>query len=76
MMGWTKFFPATAEQRAKTGDPRPSLAERYAGKDEYLALVRDEAGRLAAQRYIVADDIELIVANASARYDAAMAATG
>ena len=53
-------------------DPRLSIAERYPTKDEFLKLVRHEATQLAAKRYIVDEDVELLVENASQRYDAAI----
>ena len=36
MMGFTRFFPATRAAREPDGDPRPSIEERYASKDDYL----------------------------------------
>jgi len=74
MMGWTRFFPATQADGTRAADPRRSLAERYGSKEEFLELVRQEAEKLAAARYIVAEDIELLVGNAAQRYDAALAA--
>ncbi|MPZ48360.1 MAG: hypothetical protein GEU75_03450 [Dehalococcoidia bacterium] len=75
MMGFTRFFPATKSEREASGDPRPSIEERYAGKDAYLARVREEAKSLVEKRHILAEDIEILVSNASARYDAALGAT-
>ena len=72
MMGFTRFFAPTAAQRQQTGDPRPSLQERYAGRDEYLSRVREEALKLAAQRYVVEEDIPVIEAAAAERYDEAV----
>ena len=43
-------------------------------KDEFLKSVRHEATQLAAKRYIVDEDIDLLVENAAQRYDAAMMA--
>ncbi|HLF77791.1 MAG TPA: alpha/beta hydrolase domain-containing protein [Dehalococcoidia bacterium] len=74
MMGFTRFFPATPEQREQANDPRPSVVERYASKDEYLQRVRQEALRLAEQHLILEQDVEIVVDNAAARYDLAVAA--
>ncbi|MBI3637002.1 MAG: hypothetical protein HY216_12460, partial [Candidatus Rokubacteria bacterium] len=41
MMGSTLPFPRTPDERARTGDPRPSIAERYASRDDYLRRVRE-----------------------------------
>ena len=70
MQGSTLPFPATAEARAGAGDPRPAIAERYRDRDDYLGRVRDAAERLAAEGYILAEDVELVVRSAGERYDA------
>jgi hypothetical protein len=62
-------FAATAEQRQASGDPRLSIAERYAGRDEYLQRVRSEAEALVAGRYLLAPDVAPIVARAGAHWD-------
>lgn len=74
MQGSTLPFPATAEARRRTGDPRPAIAERYRDGGDFLARVRDAAERLVAQRYLLAEDLELAVELAGERYDAFAAA--
>ena len=74
MSGTTSYFPATRAERAQTGDPRLSIEERYEGRDDYLRRVRVVAEQLAAERYALDEDVELMVANAAERYDAAVAA--
>lgn len=69
MMGTTLPFAATPGERASTGDPRPSIAERYRDRDDYIARARAAAQALAAQRYILEEDIDLAVELAVARYD-------
>ena len=77
MMGQTRFFPKTAAQRQAANDPRASLEERYAGgKAAYLDSVRQAAERLVGERYVLAEDVPMLLDNASARWDAAMAANG
>ena len=73
MNGTTSFFPATRSERERTADPRLSIEERYAGRDDYLRRVRAVAEQLAGDRYALEEDIELMVANAAERYDAAVA---
>jgi hypothetical protein len=51
-------FPKTAAERQRTGDPRKSIAERYAGKDEYLAKFKTAVDALVAQRWILNEDRE------------------
>lgn len=62
-------FALTKAEREKTGDPRLSIEERYSGKEAYLAEVRTQAQKLADGRYILAEDIEPIVAHAGMVWD-------
>jgi hypothetical protein len=66
--GSTVRFPHSAEERESTGDPRRSIAERYVDVDDYLDRVRDAAHRLVDERHLLADDVELCVGLARARY--------
>ncbi|MCC7369312.1 MAG: hypothetical protein IT306_12860 [Chloroflexi bacterium] len=70
MQGSTLPFPATRADRERTGDPRPSIEERYGGRDDYLSRVRAAAEALVARRYVLAEDVEHVVTAAAARYDA------
>jgi hypothetical protein len=70
MQGSTLPFAATRAERERRGDPRPSIEERYRDREDYLARVRADAEALARQRYILEEDVETVVANAAARYDA------
>ena len=72
MTGTTQFFAATRSERERDGDPRPSIEERYEGRNDYLTRVRAVAEQLAADRYALEEDIELMVSNAAERYDAAI----
>jgi hypothetical protein len=72
MQGMSLFFARTADERASAHDPRPSIAERYGSRDAYLEQVRDAARALAADRYILEEDIDICVADAAVRYDEAM----
>ena len=76
MLGSTVFFAPTRAAREERGDPRPSLEERYPDRDAYLGLVRAEAERLVADRYLLPEDVELAVQACAERYDAALAWTG
>jgi hypothetical protein len=70
MQGSTFPFARTAEERLATGDPRPSIAERYRDRDDYLARVRAAAEELVAQRYLLKEDVPMALALAAERYDA------
>jgi hypothetical protein len=67
MMGTTLPFAPT--ERAAVGDPRPSIAERYRDRDDYLARARQAAQDLADAGHIVVEDIDLAVQLAAQRYD-------
>jgi len=54
-------------EREATGDPRISVAERYASRAEYLDHVRQAAEALAREGYLLVDDVPLSVA-AGARF--------
>jgi hypothetical protein len=69
MMGTTLPFAPTERERAETGDPRPSIAERYRDRDDYLARARQAAQDLADAGHIVVEDIDLAVQLAAQRYD-------
>ena len=75
MQGFSKFFAATAESREAAGDCRPSLEERYRDRDSYLDRVREEARKLVAGRYLLAEDVETVVSACAERYDEAWAVT-
>ena len=59
-------FAKTAAEREKVKDPRPSLAERYASPEEYVARVRARAEAMAKDGYLLAEDAERAVAKAQA----------
>jgi hypothetical protein len=69
MQGSTIPFPATAAERARTGDPRRSIEERYRDRDDYLVQVRAAAEALVAQRLVLPEDIDYIVATSAARWE-------
>jgi hypothetical protein len=69
MMGTTMPFAATERERREVGDPRPSIAERYRDRDDYVARANQAAQKLAADGYIVEEDVNLVVELATKRYD-------
>jgi hypothetical protein len=54
-------FAATRAEREAAGDPRPSLAERYADSAAYVAAVRAAAARQVAERLLLPEDAERAV---------------
>lgn len=71
MQGSTRFFAATRADREAAGDPRASIEERYASRDDYVDRARAAALELVAGRYLLEEDIELAVSSAVANYDEA-----
>jgi hypothetical protein len=59
-------FAATRAEREAARDPRPSIEERYATPADYVAAVRAAADRLAAERLMLAEDVETVAAAATA----------
>jgi hypothetical protein len=55
--------------RHASADPRPSIAVRYASRDDYLARVRQAAEQLVQARYLLAEDIDVCLAQASKFWD-------
>jgi Alpha/beta hydrolase domain len=49
-------FPKTAADRQKTGDRRKSIAERYTGREDYLARYARAADQLVKQHWILEED--------------------
>jgi hypothetical protein len=49
-------FPKTAAERQKTSDPRKSIAERYAGREDYLSRYGRAVDELVKQRWILEED--------------------
>jgi hypothetical protein len=68
-MGSTIPFPATREAREAAGDPRRSIAERYASREDYLAQVKQAAEALIQARYLLTEDLEEILGQARQHYD-------
>ena len=72
MNGLTLWFAPDAAARAARGDPRRSLAERYRDEADYVTKVRAAALRLAAERYLLEEDVNKSVEAAITRYRAAI----
>ena len=76
MQGSTHWFPATEAQRVAAGDPRPSLEQRYANREDYASRAREAATKLADAGYLLVEDIDLVVKSCLERYDCATGTTG
>ena len=54
-------FAKTAAERAKTGDPRLSIAERYASRDEYIGKFAEAAMKLVHERFLLREDLPALI---------------
>jgi alpha/beta hydrolase family protein len=54
-------FAKTAAERAQTGDPRLSVAERYASHDEYMGKFAEAAMKLIYERFLLREDLPAIL---------------
>jgi hypothetical protein len=62
-------FAQTRADRARTNDPRPSIEERYRGRDEYVGKVAASAVDLVGRGYLLAEDVADLLKHAAAHYD-------
>jgi hypothetical protein len=62
------FFPfaRTAAERAKSGDPRRSLEERYKDHAGFVAAVEQAAGKLVDERFLLQEDARTLIDTAAA----------
>ena len=51
----------TAEERKKSGDPRLSIAERYASREAYMTRFEEAAKKLIEQRFLLQEDLPAIL---------------
>ncbi len=69
-------FPKTAEDRQKLGDPRKSIAERYASRADYLARYARAVDALVKQRWILEEDRAQLVHRGEQDWDDATSSEG
>ena len=62
-------FTFTRQERKERGDPRPSVEERYASKEDYLDRVEQVAKELVSRRYLLEEDIPRLTQMAAERYE-------
>jgi hypothetical protein len=62
-------FAATEVERQRTGDPRPSLEARYASREAWAAKLAEAVNRLVADRLLLAEDGERLIAAARESWD-------
>jgi hypothetical protein len=65
-------FARTKAEREKSGDPRPSIEERYQGKDDYLKKFEAAARQLVKDGFLLERDIPALLQRGSAEWDFVM----
>jgi len=57
------FIPLarTAADREKSGDPRPSVAERYASREQYMGKFAEAAMKLIKDRFLLREDLAAVL---------------
>lgn len=68
-------FPRTRAERESKRDPRPSIAERYQGRDDYLQRIRTAATDMVKDRLLLEEDVDNVVQRATRHWDWATGAT-
>lgn len=65
-------FARTAEERRASGDPRRSIAERYASREDYRERIARATDGLITEGFILAQDREFAIESAMRGWDAVM----
>ena len=65
----------TRAEREARHDPRPSIEERYKGRDDYLEKIRAAATALVKERFILEQDVEDVVQRAAKHWEFATRTT-
>ena len=68
-MGSTIPFAKSRAAREAAGDPRLSIEERYASRDDYLSRLRAAGKAVADEGYVLTEDIDDLVTHAGERWD-------
>jgi hypothetical protein len=63
--GYVPFAKTKAERQA-SGDPRPSLEERYTNQEAYVAAVRAAAEKAVQERFLLREDADRLIQQAAA----------
>ena len=72
MVGSMIPFARTRAEREQSGDPRPSIEERYRTREAYLRAVEQAAKPLVRDRLLLERDVPKITEKAGARWDSLM----
>jgi hypothetical protein len=62
-------FSRTRAEREKSGDPRPSVSERYASREQYLEKFGEAAKKLVRERFLLEEDLPAVMARGQREWD-------
>jgi hypothetical protein len=62
-------FARTATEREKSGDPRLSIAERYASREQYLGKFAEAAMKLIHERFLLREDLPAMLDRGEREWD-------
>ncbi len=62
-------FARTRDERAASGDPRPSIEERYATRADYVGRYAESAVRLVKDRFLLVEDLPELIGWAGELWD-------
>lgn len=65
-------FAKTKAERQRSGDPRLSIEERYANREQYLGRITEAALKLAKGGYLLAEDLPGVIERAAQHWDYAL----
>jgi hypothetical protein len=65
------FFPLPKTKSAADAahDPRRPIADRYSSRDDYLQKFSDSARKLAADRFLLSEDVDALIKRAGDEWD-------
>jgi len=69
MQGSYMPLPRSSVERKRTNDPRPAIDERYRDKEQYLAQVNKAARDLIKERFLLEEDLAVVLRNAGRHWD-------
>jgi hypothetical protein len=62
-------FARTAAEREKSGDPRLSIAERYASREQYMGKFGEAAMKLIQERFLLREDLPAVLERGQREWD-------
>ena len=62
-------FARSAADREKSGDPRASIAERYASREQYMGKFAEAAMKLIQDRFLLREDLPAVLERGRREWD-------